>query len=100
MDPYPQPLSPAGRGFYYGSELVCDTAAVAPFTRALRHWDLLRVAVAALGLAVLLMVAAYGFDLTSVPATPEGVGSALALIIIAGVGLLYAWRLGAGGLVD
>ena len=73
---------------------------MASINRALRHWDLLRVAVAALGLAVLLMVAAYGFDLTSVPATPEGVGSALALIIIAGVGLLYAWRLGAGGLVE
>ncbi len=49
---------------------------------------------------MLLMIAAYGFDLTSRPATTEGVASALALVVLAGAGLLYAWRLGAGGLVE
>jgi hypothetical protein len=73
---------------------------MAPFLRALRSWDALRVAVVAIGLAVVLMEAAYVFVLTSVPATFEGVVSALALIVIAGVGLLYAWRLGAGGIVE
>jgi hypothetical protein len=73
---------------------------MAPFSRALRRWDALRIAVGTLGLAVLLMLAAYGFDLTSKPATTEGVLSALGLIVVAGTGLLYAWRLGAGGLVE
>ncbi len=76
------------------------TAAMAPFSRALARLDVLRVAAGALGLAVLLMVAAYAFALTTSPATPRGVVSALALIVIAGAGLLYAWRLGAGGLVE
>jgi hypothetical protein len=73
---------------------------MAPFSRALRRWDALRIAAGTLGLAVLLMLAAYGFDLTSKPATTEGVLSALGLIVVAGTGLLYAWRLGAGGLVE
>jgi hypothetical protein len=58
------------------------------------------VAVVGLGLAVLLPVAAYAFDLTSTPATTEGVVAAAALVAVAGCGLLYAWRLGAGGLVE
>jgi hypothetical protein len=73
---------------------------MAPLTQALRRWDPVRVAVVALGLAMLLILAAYVLALASVPATPEGVGSAFALIVIAGVGLLYAWRLGAGGIVE
>ena len=58
------------------------------------------MAVVGLGLAVLLPVAAYAFDLTSTPATTEGVAAAAALVAVAGCGLLYAWRLGAGGLVE
>jgi hypothetical protein len=73
---------------------------MAPFSRALRRWDALRIAAGTLGLAMLLMLAAYGFDLTSRPATAEGVASALALVVLAGAGLLYAWRLGAGGIVE
>ncbi|HEV2033298.1 MAG TPA: hypothetical protein VGU71_03725 [Candidatus Dormibacteraeota bacterium] len=73
---------------------------MAPFSRALRRWEPLRVAAGTLGVAVLLMLAAYGFDLTSRPATTEGVVSALALVVLAGGGLLYAWRLGAGGIVE
>ena len=68
--------------------------------RALRRWDPIRVAATALGLAVLLLVGAYAFDLTSEAATPDGLVSALVLIVVAGAGLLYAWRLGAGGLVE
>jgi hypothetical protein len=59
-----------------------------------------RVAAAALGLAFLLMVAAYGFGAIESGVTPGGVTAAVAAVIIAGSGLLYAWRLGAGGLVD
>jgi len=73
---------------------------MAQFSRTLGRWDPLRVAVVTLGLAALLMVAAYGFDLISAPATPGGAAAALAFVAVAGVGLLYAWRLGAGGLVE
>jgi hypothetical protein len=73
---------------------------MASLSRALRRWDPLRVAGVALGLAVLLLLAAYGLDLSSAPVTNEGLVSALALIVVAGGGLLYAWRLGAGGIVD
>ena len=73
---------------------------MAQFERALRRWDPLRIAVVALGLAVLLMVVAYALDLISAPFTTEGLVSALALIVVAGSGLLYAWRLGAGGIVE
>jgi len=56
--------------------------------------------VVGLGVVVLLTVAGYALDLTSTPATNEGVAAAAALVAVAGSGLLYAWRLGAGGLVD
>ncbi|MHB8611017.1 MAG: hypothetical protein ACYDAL_01125 [Candidatus Dormibacteraceae bacterium] len=62
--------------------------------------DLVRIAGAVLGLPVLLLLAAYGFGLTAAPVTVGGVLAAVALIGIAGSGLLYAWRLGAGGIDD
>jgi hypothetical protein len=49
---------------------------------------------------VLLLLGAYLFGLTAAPARVGGVVAALALAGIAGSGLLYAWRLGAGGIVD
>jgi hypothetical protein len=73
---------------------------MAALSRALARWDPLRVAAAALGLAVLLLVAAYGVSLTVAQATPGAVVSVVALVGIAGSGLLYAWRLAAGGIVD
>jgi len=60
----------------------------------------MRVAAAALGLALLLFVAAYGVSLTVASFTPGAAVSVVALVGIAGSGLLYAWRLGAGGIVD
>ena len=89
-----------GPGSNLSSKPVCDTPPVAQFERVLRRWDPLRVAVVALGLAVLLMVAAYALDLISAPFTTEGLVAVLALIVVAGCGLLYAWRLGAGGIVE
>jgi hypothetical protein len=61
---------------------------------------MVRVAASAGGLTILLMVTAYGFGAIESHATPGGVVAALAAVAIAGCGLLYAWRLGAGGLVD
>jgi len=58
------------------------------------------VAAASLGVAVLTLLVGYGVAVASSQATPGGVVSALALVAIAGSGLLYAWRLGAGGIVD
>jgi len=69
-------------------------------SRALARWDPIRVAAAALGLALLALVAAYGVSLASSQVTPGAAVSAVALVGIAGSGLLYAWRLGAGGIVD
>ncbi len=73
---------------------------MAALSRALARWDPVRVAVAALGLAVLLLVAAYGVSLTVASFTPGAAISLVVLVGIAGSGLLYAWRLGAGGIVD
>jgi hypothetical protein len=73
---------------------------MAALSRALARWDPLRLAAVALGLAVLLLVAAYGVSLTVAPFTLGAAVSAVALVGIAGSGLLYAWRLGAGGIVD
>lgn len=58
------------------------------------------MAAASLGVAVLTLLVGYGVAVASSQATPGGVVSALALVAIAGSGLLYAWRLGAGGIVD
>jgi hypothetical protein len=53
-----------------------------------------------LGLAVVLLVAAYGFAAYESGATPGGIVAAVAAVAIAGCGLLYAFRLEAGGHVD
>ena len=58
------------------------------------------MAASALGLALLLVVVAYAFAAFEAGATTGGVLAAIAAVVIAGCGLLYAWRLGAGGLVD
>jgi hypothetical protein len=68
--------------------------------RAIRRWDALRVSGVGLALAMLLLVAAYGFAAIESRPSPGGVVAAVAAIAIAGCGLLYAFRLGAGGHVD
>ena len=52
----------------------------------------------ALGLIVglLLILAAYGYAMTSVSPTPGGLAAAAGLVGIVGTGLLYAWRAVAG----
>ena len=68
--------------------------------RAFRRWEAPRVAGVGLGLAMVLLVAAYGFAAIESTPTPGGVVAAIAAVAIAGCGLLYAFRLGAGGHVD
>jgi hypothetical protein len=70
------------------------------FSRQLARQDPLRIAGAALGIAIVLFLAAYVFAVSSSGATTSGVLAAAGLVGIAGSGLLYAWRLGAGGVVD
>jgi hypothetical protein len=60
----------------------------------------MRVAAAALGLALLLLLVGYAVRAATAQPSLGGVISALGLLAIAGSGLLYAWRLGAGGGVD
>ena len=50
------------------------------------------MAAAFLAVPLLAILAAYGFALTVSPATTGGMLSAVALVGIAGIGLLYAWR--------
>jgi hypothetical protein len=69
-------------------------------SRRLGRWDPVRVAAAGSGAAVAILLAAYLVAGATVQPTPGGIASALALLLIAGSGLLYAWRLGAGGLVE
>ena len=72
---------------------------MAQFWRASRR-DAPRVAASGLGLAMALMLAAYGFAAIESRPPLAGVVAALAAAAIAGSGLLYAWRLKAAGLVD
>jgi len=73
---------------------------MAELSRRLRRWDPIRLAAVGSGSAAVLLLGAYALGATTVQPTVGGVVSALALLAIAGSGLLYAWRLGAGGLVE
>ena len=80
---------------------ACDTAGMATLSRALAgagtRSGLPRLS---LGLAMVLLLAAYVVGVQPSQVTLGGVVAAVALVGIAGSGLLYAWRLGAGGIVD
>src|ERR1700694_6046497 len=82
------------------STSACDTAGMATLSRALRRWDPIRIAAAFLGFVVLLLLDVYGLAATMTNPATGVVAVAVALFGIAGSGLLYAWRLGAGGIVD
>jgi len=53
-----------------------------------------------MGLALVLMVAAYVFAAIEAGTTADGVVAVVVAVAIVGTGLLYAFRLGAGGIVD
>jgi hypothetical protein len=82
------------------STSACDTPGMATLSRAFRRWDPIRVAAVFLGLAMLSLLTAYGYAAYNVQPTIGTIAAAVALVGIAGSGLLYAWRLGAGGIVD
>jgi len=51
-------------------------------------------------LLVVAAVAAYGFAVYASQPTAGALAAAVALVAVAGTGLVYAWRLGTGGLSD
>src|ERR1700682_858834 len=88
------------RWWLANSTSACDTAGMPSLSRALRRWDPIRVAAVFLGVATLLLLTAYGYAAATVQPTLGAVTAAVVMVGIAGSGLLYAWRLGAGGIVD
>jgi len=66
----------------------------------LRRLDVLGIAALALGLALAMLVAAYVFAAVESPPTRGAVVAAVGAIAIAGIGLLYPFRLGTGRVVD
>lgn len=82
------------------SRSACDTAGMATLSRALQRWDPIRAAAVTLGVALLILVVGYVVAAAASQPTPGAVVSALALLAIAGSGLLYAWRLEAGDSAD
>jgi len=65
-------------------------------SRWLARYELVRTATGWLSLALLALLAAYGFAAVYVKPTPGGLASAAALLAVAGTGLLYAFRPGTG----
>jgi hypothetical protein len=57
------------------------------------------IAASAMGSAIVLMVAAYVFAAIEAGTTVDVVAAVIVAVVIAGTGLLYAFRLGAGGIV-
>src|SRR5262249_29986142 len=78
----------------------CDTAAMPTFWRRLTRADGARASAAALGLVVVVPLAAFVFAISSGLPGAGALVAGIALVAVAGSGFLYAWRLGAGGLGD
>jgi hypothetical protein len=70
------------------------------FWRRLLRADGPRVAAGGIGLVVALGLAAFVFAAVESNPGPGAFVAAAALVAVAGMGLLYAWRLGPGGLGD
>jgi hypothetical protein len=70
------------------------------FWRRLLRADGPRVSVGAVGLLLVLALAAFVFGAIESNPGPGAFVAAAALVAVAGSGLLYAWRLGPGGLGD
>jgi hypothetical protein len=73
---------------------------VRQLSRGLAGWDPIRVACIGFGLATAAVLAAYVVSVATSQLKLGGAVSAVSLVAIAGTGLLYAWRLGAAGLVE
>jgi len=65
---------------------------VVRFSRRWARVDVPRVATAGVGVVFLLILAAYGYALTTDSVRYGGIAAAVALVAIGASGLLYAWR--------
>jgi hypothetical protein len=66
-------------------------------SRWLARYELVRTAAIWLGLAVLAMLGAFAFAAYYARPSAAEIAAAVALLIVAGSGLLYAFRPGSGG---
>jgi hypothetical protein len=62
------------------------------FSRRLRRWDLTRIGAASLGVVFLALLAAFGYAAISFLPTLSSLVAVAAALLIAGAGILYAWR--------
>lgn len=58
----------------------------------LRRWEPARVAAATLGIALLVVLVAFGYAAISVQPKLPSLLAAGAAVLIGGAGILYAWR--------
>ena len=68
--------------------------------RRINRVDPARLSATLLALLLLAGLGAYAFVASTANPTAGALTAAAALVAVAGSGLLYAWRLGAGGLAD
>ena len=80
------------RWWLANSTSACDTADMAVFSRALRRRDLVRIAAIILGLAWVLILAAFVYAAVTVLPSTSSLVAAAAAAAIAGAAFLYAWR--------
>jgi len=66
---------------------ACDTAVMNVLSR-----DPRRLAAAAIGVALIVLLAAFAYAATSIQPTLSSLVAAAAAALIAGAGILYAWR--------
>jgi membrane associated rhomboid family serine protease len=62
------------------------------FPRRLRRWSMMRLAAATVGVAWIVLLAAFVYSAISVPPRVAGLVAAAAALVIAAAGFLYAWR--------
>ena len=62
------------------------------FSRALGGRSLVRAGAAAIGLAWIAVLAAFAYSAVSVTPSTASIVAAAAALVIAGAGILYAWR--------
>jgi len=65
---------------------------MAVFSRALRRRSLVRIAAVLLGLAWLAVLGAFAYASTTIKPSTPAIVAAVAGLLIAGGGTLYAWR--------
>jgi len=79
------------RWWLANSTRACDTPGMSVLSRPLRRWQPMRVAAAVLGLAWVMLIAAFAYAASTVTPDTSSIVAAAAGVAIAGAGFLYAW---------